>query len=561
MSRTIQDLSPQLLARCCQFLTPSPLPTVGHKYRQDEDRELQYTLMQICKVSRAFKKAAQPSLYRNIVIHNESQAVKLFRSLFNYAHLRPMVISFAFPFDIYYEREEEIVTNSFLIWLNKTFGSKENSVIRHMMDVNVDRLWDPEFLTSPGGISFRRPDISRINVEMWYIEGKEDAIIQSVVAGIILLAENLEDILLKAPKIASGRQFSLTLDRVLRLGYLTGTTMKNLKSLRFYASLAALFLSRGYARVGGINPECIPPYRIGQTERLETYGDCGAWEAMFEAYMQERSRLLYQPKYRIGVACLPKLTELKLYQSRTAPYTLYRILGHCENLRSLAYTTRRQEWKHCYRAMRRTTIDFALRAAATQLETLHFEALHRAGPETAAQTDAAWERIACLPRFAALRHLTIDAGSLLGATHGARRRNHHQPLFSRCLPPNLETLTVTSRLCASDLALYGADADARAEHLDGVRAHLALLLLEHPHPGRGGDGGGALRRLVWTFDPLFRYRVVELPAAEFDMRVDQYRPFRELKTRFAAERGVAFEIEWAVTMEWVHEGRKFSVVP
>ncbi|KAI1487022.1 hypothetical protein F5X96DRAFT_673060 [Biscogniauxia mediterranea] len=555
MPRTIQDLSPELLARCCQFLTPSPLPTVGHKYRQDEDRELQYTLMQICKVSRAFKKAAQPSLYRNIVLHNEYQAVKLFRSLFNHAHLRPMVISFAFPFDICYEREEEIGTNSFLMWLNKTFGPKENSVIRHMMDVKVDRVWDPEFLTNPDGLSFDRRNMSRSNVEVWYIEGKEDAIIQSVVAGIILLAENLEDIFLKAPKIASGRQFSPSLDRVLSLGYRTSTTMKNLKSLRFYASLAALMLPHGYVHMGGINPECIPPYRIGQTERLETYGDCGVWEDMFEAYMQERSRLLYHPQYRIGVACLPKLTELKLYQSRTAPYTLYRVLGHCENLKSLAYTTRRQEWKHCYPAMRRTTLDFVLRGAAAiapHLETLHFEALHRADadPETAAQTDAASERIACLPRFAALRHLTIDAGSLLGATHGARRR-HQQPL-SHYLPPNLETLAVTSRLCASDLALYGADADARAEHLDGVVAQLEELLRE---------GGGALRRLVWTFDPVFRYRVVELPAEEFDMRVDQYRPFRELKTRFAAERGVTFEVEWAATMEWVHEDRKFSVVP
>ncbi|KAI5920609.1 hypothetical protein F4810DRAFT_713300 [Camillea tinctor] len=555
MVSPIQRLSRRDLQLCCEFLLPDPLPTVGPKYRDHENLVRQHTLANICKLGRIFKKAAQPVLYRNIVVHNGRELMALFRTLMNYEELRHMVITLAIPFDFGFQTGR-IKSKPVAIWFKKSLGLTEWSVIRKIDRVRFRPPSDHSVPITPDRLSSGPFDMSRINLEMWVIQGDRDDIYEGMVAGIIRLVNQLDDLFLEAPLTNLSLGYSWTLCQTFMDSYLCDHgPLKKLRSLRLYGSTRALAYPNGYVAFGGIYPTCTVPYRVGQTQSLEFYGDDGDWQVMVDTDTEERDP---NPRYkRDGVSYLLRLTELKLYQSRTSPHTLRRLLGCCDSLKSLAYTTRSEEWNRVDETEDTTLISDALISIKAQLETLHFEIVTRLvddtiGEETAEETEIAWEHIACLPEFPALKHLTIDAASLLGPTHEVRAslpaRDHPLHEF---LPPNLETLTITARPCQSDLALYETDADSRLQHRDHIVSHLALLLQDL-------DRGGLpeLWRIDWTLHPVLRDGGSDEENDSGEEDLDFLLPFNTLEAWFRDEHDVEFQIHWAVLVECqgnVHE--------
>ncbi|KAI1497235.1 hypothetical protein F5X99DRAFT_397569 [Biscogniauxia marginata] len=641
MAASLNKLSPELKSMCFEVFVPDIVRIDDPCHLTKKYRECKANLRNLCLTSRAVRDAAQPLLFRNVVVADHEQLVYLFRALFINTKLRLAIRSFACLFDICYEddKDEEskiapvkfAQTENFAIfwnenlyqlcravyridllnvghlvtddWVFRTIGLKLKPILNHTAaaaadssfkngPTNLDEWlhWSmenadndsplPGGMLQPGNVV---PDVA--NADVQGLANSPSDLRQRLVATILILTQNVEDILLQAPLLAQAHNSSPMLRQIILRGFnqkgagCPGKVLKKVKSVRLRGSiLTEVFKPHGYKEQRGISPTGTFPFSVGQTRSLELFGDCGDWSTALDDFTVGRDPLNH-PARVAGIERFKALTELKLLHSRTSAASLGKLLWHCRNLKHLTYTTRRREWHHAD-PPDNYSINSALLCAASQLEALHYEAIerpsHATGPDTDPRTIThKWDALFCLPEFVLLKHLTVDVCSLLGNDHETRQSRYiksgpagnqgsnHRLLW--LLPLSVETVVFTERWSEEDLALYGSDPIALGNQDSVMNFQLAGLATDIELERKRGFGTRMfphLKRIVYRMMHIQDRRGIdgdgEVNPTYYTLRPPMQRHMRtmclpNLMTIFK-KLGVEFSLECARVLRCEEEG-------
>ncbi|CAJ2507551.1 Uu.00g087370.m01.CDS01 [Anthostomella pinea] len=430
------SLSQEVLDMILEPLIPEPIPTDGNTADMLYDYGQSYaTLYSLC-TSRLWRRVAQPSLHRNVIVNQPLELLRLYRTLLGNRALRSSVRHFACLTDLVFH-DQPIQENIETEWDCEVQSHADrlkawNSATPSFNNADVNPL-ETKFLDD-----LDLADIDTLTVG-------HDCYLQRVTAMILVLSGGLVDFLMYVPEIdfpldeADSDDEHPVLDSRLANTMRFGDPTCTHALRRILTRLALIRLQRSpdrqheYAEMDwnqsygiGINAAQIPMFGIGQTKKVEIYGDNGVWNK--------------------PTAAMECLVDLRLSFSRTSPTCICEILKFSRNLKILhcERDTHQEESEKLAWGLPPKDINEALLQGADTLQTLRLDTI--AGQYLPDNAPARQATVTCLPAFENLRHLAIGLTKLLGTWTDRSDNETAYPPLSTILPKQLHTLELIERL-------------------------------------------------------------------------------------------------------------------
>ncbi|KAH6654057.1 hypothetical protein BKA67DRAFT_658388 [Truncatella angustata] len=550
MGLSIVLLPTEILAECFSLITPSafvpgPLPIgsgdPGHEYFLYRS-----TLAALCLASKRCNEVAYPLLYQSVIVRNDREVVSLFftllvdfylptpkagRAIRYFACLNTLGHHHTGIKELFARYKDNLTTRSYP---SKAQRPKQK-FLDHILD-EIDSDKDPERL----GMLFR------------------------LLAYILRYAPGIQDVLLQVPDNDYTPQDEGMGELLIALNSLSATvrlqcdpTIIDWAAIRRnHTSFDAI--SRGHEHmILGTRLDFLDVFLHTSVAHLEFIHDCGRWVWLFGRHVSHHNDdrndsgwTIFEREHDEAANASLRLNtvqDLRLYDSRSAPFWIDRLLRYSPNLKSFTWTFCPHDWMKSYtfqdlgRLKPSMKVNEALLAGADKIERLTIEC-----------TEGICGPVTCLAAYNKLRHLTIDLPTLFYNPDNSESSLISEELqelsLGRLIPPSVETLELIEKsfiLATMEVTAGNRDQilsalftnlaeDRRAGTLPNIRRVTFRAL---PSPGASPDNAlghasqiqewqGVLKRasveLIWAWQHTSEVREPEELQADDDWVYDDY---------------------------------------
>lgn len=549
------------------------LPVGTRRFLNSDFIEPCTALLNLCLTSRHFYQLAEPLLYESIALTEDRHFVLLFDSLLAKRDRRSWIRSIACPMCLTTETEAIKIVP---IW---------NRLIAPRNDTNLDEP-EEQALRIVGLRLDRIPEkdrsISRTGSEGYGcgLHGDQLSFCDQLLAVILCLTTNLEDILLQIPTDQEEYKSFQSLQNLNRVFWEAANNhdfgaLQSLRSVRVQPTRYLEWeeerqdLSRQVLRQEilpcnvrpgswdpgfGVDPLRLYTFEIPTVEEVEFCGDNGIWFKLLDPDGRQWIDFLPQDLKRFR-----SMKSLKLHESRTTPSYLRYLLEEAHSLETFHYTTRQQEWRQDYWCPQYFEFHFVPRDFFSINEAL--EPIRSTVKELVlGNVKRPWdngdeeyrdlELIVGLGAFERLTRLSIDIRWLIPISLDLDEQVAIVPLCKR-LPQSIEDIKVTETWTRTDIRALSSSPQLEKRAMAWVQAALWTLFVVDDE----GDGKSMklahLKRVTLTAVPAFHaHKAREVESNEEDdedyfqcipLKTDD--GIGEMKT-IAARHSVDFKVKW-----------------
>lgn len=426
MASSLTSFPNEVLTEIFSYLVPEPVQT-GSLFLTAAAQTSRDALNSLSRTSKHCQEIAQPLLYRHVIIKSPQSAVilclallsrKLGSAIRHFACLIPLNLgSLGHCWNALIE-----------------FSSRSTPALRQMIDNECGDL----FRSSMEDSTLNHGSI--VNPECFLVR---------IVLACIGQATHGDDILLQIPdesQCSTFRDFGHRLVRYVR-------DFGSWQQIRLQVVAASRQDDWGWASDSFTDTVFERAFYRANSKRLDFFGDKGSWawalENRHNPFGDQEPPHNGHSRSVVDALKLPRLEELRLYNSATDPFWIRQLLTSNPKLRRLTLTYGRQKWNNncCHTGQtQHVSLDTALLESSATLECLHLEILPLSDylADSRHNISGRYDRITCLRIFQKLRHLSIDILLLSGVV--VRNEAHAPaPRMADLLPISLETITLIER--------------------------------------------------------------------------------------------------------------------